>query len=69
MPPPVEVGGSARALVAGKVSTCALLEGGSVRCWGYNHEGQLGRNSTASAGDSPGSMPPQDSPIYPNPKP
>ncbi len=31
----VDVGGPVRQLVAGDSHTCALLEGGRVRCWGY----------------------------------
>ena len=41
---PVEVQGisSAVSAVAGHSHTCALLESGEVRCWGYNFNGQLG---------------------------
>jgi len=32
----------ATALAAGRSSACALLENGSIACWGYNGTGQLG---------------------------
>ncbi|GAB2897808.1 RCC1 domain-containing protein [Microbulbifer echini] len=34
-------------VAAGGLHTCALLEGGSVRCWGAKHWGQLGDGSGA----------------------
>jgi alpha-tubulin suppressor-like RCC1 family protein len=36
---------AARALSAGSAFACALLEGGSLWCWGRNSEGQLGRGA------------------------
>jgi hypothetical protein len=42
---PVAVSGltGATAVVAGGTSqTCALLSDGTVACWGYNEEGELG---------------------------
>jgi alpha-tubulin suppressor-like RCC1 family protein len=38
----VDVGAPALALSAGRHSTCAILAGGALRCWGYNLYGQLG---------------------------
>ena len=31
--------------------SCALLEGGSIRCWGFNEYGQLGYGDTNTTGD------------------
>ena len=33
---------------AGGEHTCAVKTDGTIRCWGYNNEGQLGDNSTTS---------------------
>ena len=51
--PPVDIGGSKPlTLVAGEYHTCALLEGGKVRCWGRSNVGQLGLASINSIGDN-----------------
>ena len=51
---PVKVKGlsTVTALSSGGVNgnyTCALLQAGAVKCWGYNGEGELGNGTTASA--------------------
>jgi alpha-tubulin suppressor-like RCC1 family protein len=48
----VNVGGLVKQLSAGDYHTCALLETGNVRCWGYNWHGQLGYGHTAQVGDN-----------------
>ncbi|MCP3098974.1 hypothetical protein LZ198_08800 [Myxococcus sp. K15C18031901] len=43
-------------LSAGNAFTCALLEEGTVKCWGRNSDGQLGLGDTANRGEGPGEM-------------
>jgi len=66
---PVDLGqdGSGRkftavAISAGGAHTCAILDTGTVRCWGYGADGQLGYANTASIGDNetPGTAGPVD---------
>jgi len=47
----VDVGGTVIQIVAGGKHTCALLDGGQVRCWGRGDRGQLGYGNPRSIGD------------------
>ncbi len=47
----VDVGGPVSQLALGMNHTCAVLEGGALRCWGRNLEGQLGYGNTSNLGD------------------
>jgi alpha-tubulin suppressor-like RCC1 family protein len=38
----VNIGGDVVQMCAGFSHTCAVIEGGAVRCWGYDFNGQLG---------------------------
>jgi alpha-tubulin suppressor-like RCC1 family protein len=65
LPPvgPVDLGGrNAMAISAGGTHTCALLDDGSVRCWGYGASGRLGYGNQISIGDdeTPGLVGPVD---------
>lgn len=56
--PPVNLGTgrTAKALTVGDIYACALLDDGSVKCWGGNYWGQLGLDDTEHRGDNPGEM-------------
>jgi alpha-tubulin suppressor-like RCC1 family protein len=56
--PAVELGTgrTAQSISAGDLHTCALLDDGSVRCWGRNHRGQLGYGDTENRGSREGEM-------------
>jgi alpha-tubulin suppressor-like RCC1 family protein len=47
----VNVGGKVTQVSAGRYHTCALLEGGTVRCWGSNYNGLLGYGNKNNIGD------------------
>jgi alpha-tubulin suppressor-like RCC1 family protein len=44
------------AIAGGDDHTCAILNDGSVKCWGANTEGQLGLGDTINRGDDPDEM-------------
>lgn len=50
---------AANRLSVGPAHACAILNNGSLKCWGSNTKGQLGIDSTTNVGDPAGSaMPP-----------
>eukprot|EP00798_Chlamydomonas_sp_ICE-L_P016189 gene16189-22351_t len=49
-------GRTATAIAAGGHHTCALLDNGKLKCWGFNELGQLGLGDTKSRGDNVGEM-------------
>jgi alpha-tubulin suppressor-like RCC1 family protein len=55
---PVNLGNgrTARMITAGNTHTCALLDNGSIKCWGGNDHGQLGLGDTDSRGDTTGEL-------------
>ena len=44
----VALGAAATDVIGGDQSTCALLTGGTVKCWGKNDKGQVGDGTTTS---------------------
>jgi alpha-tubulin suppressor-like RCC1 family protein len=51
--PTVKLGGEVKAIDAGGHHTCAILEDDSLKCWGYNFDGQLGLGDRSEAGQAP----------------
>lgn len=59
---PIDLGGPATAVAGGYFHTCATLDDGTARCWGFGMLGELGTADMASIGDDelPTSVPPID---------
>jgi len=57
---PVQLGGAAVKIATGGNTSCAVLAGGTLRCWGYNREGQVGIPDEVDYGDEPDELPPPD---------
>jgi alpha-tubulin suppressor-like RCC1 family protein len=47
----IDVGGRVVEIAAGQLHTCAVLDTGAVRCWGWNHDGQLGYGTAENVGE------------------
>ena len=50
------VGATAVAIAVGSAHACAILDGGGIKCWGNNGQGQLGLGDQEARGDEPGEM-------------
>jgi alpha-tubulin suppressor-like RCC1 family protein len=48
----VNVGGVAVQVAAGEDHTCAILDTGAVRCWGWGYRGRLGYGNETTIGDN-----------------
>ncbi|NVB37187.1 DUF4215 domain-containing protein [Pseudenhygromyxa sp. WMMC2535] len=48
----VDVGGTPVEVDAGSAHTCALLDDGTIRCWGWGARGQLGYGNATNVGDN-----------------
>lgn len=54
--PAINLGLPATKISSGIYHACAILNDGTVKCWGYNAYGQLGQNHTNHVGTGGGSM-------------
>lgn len=53
---PIVLGRTATAISAGYYHTCALLDNGEVKCWGYGQYGRLGQGNEDDIGNDAGEM-------------
>ncbi len=53
---------------AGAAHTCAILDDGSVRCWGYGADGRLGYGNTRNVGATPATTPDTAGPVKLGPR-
>ena len=63
--PPINLGPgrTATAIAAGEAHSCAILDTGAIRCWGFGGNGRLGTSSTDSIGNDPGETPASVAPV------
>ena len=63
--PPINLGPgrTATAIAAGEAHSCAILDNGAVRCWGFGGNGRLGSGATDSIGNDPGETPASVPPV------
>ena len=52
----VGTGRTVTAVAGGRTSMCAILDDGSLKCWGSGASGQLGQGNSANRGDTPDEM-------------
>jgi alpha-tubulin suppressor-like RCC1 family protein len=50
--PSVRLGGKAVQVAVGQQHSCAILDDGTLKCWGDNEYGQLGLGDFANRGNS-----------------
>jgi alpha-tubulin suppressor-like RCC1 family protein len=50
----VPLGRPALQVACGQNHNCALLDDGTIKCWGLNDSGQLGLGNTTTIGDTGG---------------
>jgi alpha-tubulin suppressor-like RCC1 family protein len=48
--------GTVTHLAVGNNHACAVLGGRTIKCWGYNYEGELGLGDTVARGDQPAEL-------------
>ena len=54
----IDLGSSRKvtSVAGGFLHTCVILDSNTTKCWGFNADGQLGYEDTATRGDEPGEM-------------